>query len=122
MGAGSVGNDGEVIDGDPRQVCAALCAGFRYFALQFYNTCMCDNANAMSLGSAPERVLTTMRYVGDETGHIPWVCCSIYGMYRVHSWLIALCIELPYVRSLPIISTPNETVVDVKLHGQRTQK
>ena len=29
------------IEGDPRQICANLCAGFRYFALQFYNQ-WCD--------------------------------------------------------------------------------
>ena len=27
---------------------------FRYFSLQFYNQCYCDNANIASLGTAPE--------------------------------------------------------------------
>ena len=32
----------DVIDGDPRTVCANLCAGFRYFALQFHNQVSCS--------------------------------------------------------------------------------
>lgn len=59
MGVGSVGDSAEPIDGDPRQVCAQLCTGFRYFALQFYNACFCDNANGMSLGAAPEAECNT---------------------------------------------------------------
>ena len=51
---GGEGGDGDVIDGDPRTVCAQLCSGFRYFSLQFYNQCFCDNANIASLGQAPE--------------------------------------------------------------------
>eukprot|EP01050_Picozoa_sp_SAG11_P028049 SAG11_NODE_7349_length_1157_cov_1.543478_2_plen_231_part_01 len=59
MGSGGDGNGEEVIDGDPRQVCAQMCAGFRYFALQYYNQCMCDNANGMSLGAASESECNT---------------------------------------------------------------
>lgn len=46
--------DSTDIDGDPRQICADLCAGFRYFALQFGNQCFCDSANAMGQGAVDE--------------------------------------------------------------------
>jgi hypothetical protein len=60
LGTSTAGDDGkDVIDGDPRAMCAHLCAGFKYFALQFYNQCFCDNANAMSQGSAEESECNT---------------------------------------------------------------
>eukprot|EP01052_Picozoa_sp_SAG31_P009322 SAG31_NODE_487_length_14980_cov_9.526376_15_plen_222_part_00 len=39
-------------------ICAELCAGYAFFALQFYNQCFCDNANMMQT-AAPESECNT---------------------------------------------------------------
>ena len=75
------GNDADnSIVGDPRTVCANLCAGFRYFALQFYNQCYCDNANAMGLGSAPEAECDTPCNGHDGSDGTPAIMCG--GTWR----------------------------------------
>ena len=80
----AVGGDQEYFEmGDDASAaaCAERCAGFVYFGLQYGSQCFCDNANAMSLGAAPDPTECNMPCTGDATT----MCGGAYrnSIYRI---------------------------------------